>query len=117
MQCYKLFRSKPLRSPFEISKSLLNASSYQVKREWYRGVRPWRTMNNYTSYNLFGGVGGTVASESALRSAETLLSRVRVPPPAPWPNGAPESLRSPCYGLAINKNRNVFTILCLVSKA
>ncbi|GFN88783.1 hypothetical protein PoB_001528900 [Plakobranchus ocellatus] len=31
------------------------------------------------------GVGGTVASESALRSAGTLLSRVRAPPPASWP--------------------------------
>ncbi|GFO25903.1 hypothetical protein PoB_005240800 [Plakobranchus ocellatus] len=31
------------------------------------------------------GVGCTVASESALRSARTFLSRVRAPPPAPWP--------------------------------
>ncbi|GFO38112.1 hypothetical protein PoB_006461700 [Plakobranchus ocellatus] len=51
-----------------------------------------------------GGVGGTVASESALRSAGTILSRVRTPPPAPWPDGGPESLRSPCCGLAIYKN-------------
>ncbi|GFN77344.1 hypothetical protein PoB_000385000 [Plakobranchus ocellatus] len=51
-----------------------------------------------------GGVGGTVASESALRSAGTLLSRVRAPPPAPCPDGGPESLRSPCCGLAIYKN-------------
>ncbi|GFN80950.1 hypothetical protein PoB_000745600 [Plakobranchus ocellatus] len=49
------------------------------------------------------GVGGTVASESALRSAGTLLSRVRVLPPAPWPDGGPESLRSPWCGLAIYK--------------
>ncbi|GFN85795.1 hypothetical protein PoB_001230100 [Plakobranchus ocellatus] len=47
------------------------------------------------------GVGGTVANESTLRSAGTLLSRVRAPPPAPWPDGGPESLRSPCCGLAI----------------
>ncbi|GFO45014.1 acetylcholine receptor subunit alpha [Plakobranchus ocellatus] len=53
----------------------------------------------------FGGVGGTVASESALRSAGTLLSRVRAPPPAPWPDGGPESLRSPCWGLAIYKTQ------------
>ncbi|GFN84698.1 hypothetical protein PoB_001120400 [Plakobranchus ocellatus] len=33
------------------------------------------------------GVGSTVASESALRSAGTLLSRVRALPPAPWPDG------------------------------
>ncbi|GFO03677.1 frizzled-9-like [Plakobranchus ocellatus] len=49
------------------------------------------------------GVGGTVASESALRSAGTLLSRVRAPPTASWPDGGPESLRSPCCGLAIYK--------------
>ncbi|GFN83696.1 prolyl 4-hydroxylase subunit alpha-1-like protein [Plakobranchus ocellatus] len=51
------------------------------------------------------GVGGTVASESTLRSAGTLLSRVRAPPPAPWLDGGPESLRSPCCGLAIYKNQ------------
>ncbi|GFO46570.1 hypothetical protein PoB_007307500 [Plakobranchus ocellatus] len=57
-----------------------------------------------SSCSSFGGVGGTVASESALRSAGTLLSRVRAPPTAPWPDGGPESLRSPCCGLAIYKN-------------
>ncbi|GFO28447.1 hypothetical protein PoB_005495200 [Plakobranchus ocellatus] len=51
-----------------------------------------------------GGVGSTVACESALRSAGTLLSRVRAPLPAPWPDGGPESLRSPCCGLAVYKN-------------
>ncbi|GFN91076.1 hypothetical protein PoB_001758200 [Plakobranchus ocellatus] len=35
------------------------------------------------------GIGGTVASESALRSAGTLLSRVQHPPSAPWPDGGP----------------------------
>ncbi|GFO10986.1 hypothetical protein PoB_003749100 [Plakobranchus ocellatus] len=49
------------------------------------------------------GVGSTVASESALRSARILLSRVRAPPLAPWPDGGPESLRSRCCGLAIYK--------------
>ncbi|GFN80637.1 hypothetical protein PoB_000714300 [Plakobranchus ocellatus] len=49
----------------------------------------------------FGGVGGTVNSESALRSAAIPLSQVRAPPPAPWPDGGPESLRSPCCGLDI----------------
>ncbi|GFO28642.1 hypothetical protein PoB_005514700 [Plakobranchus ocellatus] len=49
------------------------------------------------------GAGSTVACESALRSAGTLLSRVRAPLPAPWPDGGPESLRSPCCGLAIYK--------------
>ncbi|GFN95789.1 cnpolydom [Plakobranchus ocellatus] len=47
-----------------------------------------------------GGVG-TVASESALRSAGTYLSRVRAPSPAPWPDGGPESLRASYCGLAI----------------
>ncbi|GFN79341.1 hypothetical protein PoB_000584700 [Plakobranchus ocellatus] len=50
------------------------------------------------------GVGSTVACESALRSAGTLLSRVRAPLPAPWPDGGPESLRSRCCGLAMYKN-------------
>ncbi|GFO21980.1 low-density lipoprotein receptor-related protein [Plakobranchus ocellatus] len=52
---------------------------------------------------MFRGVGSTVACESALRSAGTPLSRVRAPLPAPWPDGGPESLRSPCCGLAIYK--------------
>ncbi|GFO12153.1 sphingosine-1-phosphate lyase-like [Plakobranchus ocellatus] len=39
------------------------------------------------------GDGGTVASEF---SAGILLSRVRALPPAPWADGRPESLRSPC---------------------
>ncbi|GFN94107.1 hypothetical protein PoB_002061300 [Plakobranchus ocellatus] len=52
-----------------------------------------------------GGVGSTVACESALRSVGTFLSRVRAPLPAPWPDGGPESLRSPCCGLAIYKKK------------
>ncbi|GFN86252.1 hypothetical protein PoB_001275800 [Plakobranchus ocellatus] len=52
-----------------------------------------------------GGVGGIVDSESALRSAGTLLSRVRAPLSAPWPDGGSESLRSPCCGLAIFKKK------------
>ncbi|GFO13883.1 hypothetical protein PoB_004038800 [Plakobranchus ocellatus] len=51
------------------------------------------------------GAGGTVDSESAVRSAETLLSRVRTPPPGPWLVGGPESLRSTCCGLAIYNNQ------------
>ncbi|GFO01436.1 hypothetical protein PoB_002794100 [Plakobranchus ocellatus] len=47
-----------------------------------------------------GGVGGTVVSESALRSAGTLLSRIRAPLAAPWPDEGPKSLRSSCCGLA-----------------
>ncbi|GFO07900.1 hypothetical protein PoB_003440500 [Plakobranchus ocellatus] len=52
----------------------------------------------------YRGVGGTVASESVMRSAGILLSRVRAPPPAPWPKGGLESLRPHCCGLAIYKS-------------
>ncbi|GFN88810.1 hypothetical protein PoB_001531600 [Plakobranchus ocellatus] len=48
---------------------------------------------------------GTVDSKSALRSVGTILSRVRALPPAPWPGGGPESLKSPCCGLAIHKDQ------------
>ncbi|GFN85451.1 hypothetical protein PoB_001195700 [Plakobranchus ocellatus] len=58
---------------------------------------------------LIGGVGSIVARESALRSAGILLSRVRAPLPAPWPDGGPESLRSPCCGLAIYKKLKLIT--------
>ncbi|GFN93007.1 hypothetical protein PoB_001951300 [Plakobranchus ocellatus] len=40
-----------------------------------------------------GGVGGTVDSESAMKSAGTLLSQVRAPLLAPLLDGEPESLR------------------------
>ncbi|GFO05205.1 hypothetical protein PoB_003171000 [Plakobranchus ocellatus] len=49
------------------------------------------------------GVDGTVASESALRSAGNILSGVRAPPLAPWPDRGPESLRSPCCGPALKQ--------------
>ncbi|GFO10768.1 hypothetical protein PoB_003727300 [Plakobranchus ocellatus] len=63
-----------------------------------------RTKFNVLSAYLYiatGAVDGTVASESALRFARTLLSRVRAPPPTFWPYGGPESLRSFCCGLAL----------------
>ncbi|GFN86085.1 retrovirus-related pol polyprotein from type-1 retrotransposable element r2 [Plakobranchus ocellatus] len=62
--------------------------------------------NNKLIRRTDGGVGSTVACESALRSAGTLLSRVRAPLPAPWPDGGPESLRSSCCGLAIYKKNS-----------
>ncbi|GFN89764.1 hypothetical protein PoB_001627000 [Plakobranchus ocellatus] len=71
---------------------------------------PIRATILVVSLHSFGGLGGTVASESALRSAGTFLSRVRAPPPAPWPDGGPESLRSPCCGLAIYKKPSQFQI-------
>ncbi|GFO31070.1 hypothetical protein PoB_005757500 [Plakobranchus ocellatus] len=39
--------------------------------------------------------GGTEDRESALKFAETILSRDRAPSPALWPEGRPESLKSP----------------------
>ncbi|GFO07444.1 hypothetical protein PoB_003394900 [Plakobranchus ocellatus] len=55
---------------------------------------------------LKGGVGGTVDSESALRSEGTLLSRVRAPPSTPWPDVGPEGLSSPFCKLAIYTKPN-----------
>ncbi|GFN95144.1 hypothetical protein PoB_002165000 [Plakobranchus ocellatus] len=49
---------------------------------------------------ILGGVSHTVAGVSALRSAGTILSRVRAPLPAPRPDGEPECLRSTHCGLA-----------------
>ncbi|GFN92837.1 hypothetical protein PoB_001934300 [Plakobranchus ocellatus] len=51
------------------------------------------------------GVGGTVTSESTLRSAGNPLSQVQVLRLTRWPDGGPESLRSRCCGLvAMYKN-------------
>ncbi|GFO49942.1 hypothetical protein PoB_007644700 [Plakobranchus ocellatus] len=44
--------------------------------------------------HLLPGVGGTVHSESALRSVGTPLSRVRAAPPVPWQNEGPEGLKA-----------------------
>ncbi|GFO49690.1 hypothetical protein PoB_007619500 [Plakobranchus ocellatus] len=75
--------------------------------EGFQGKRailyPPRTPNMPRS-SCGGRVGSTVASKSALRSAGTLMSGVRAPPPAPWLGGGPESLGSPCCGLASYKN-------------
>ncbi|GFO08015.1 hypothetical protein PoB_003452000 [Plakobranchus ocellatus] len=60
------------------------------------------------------GIGGSVDSESALRSAGTLQSRVQAPPPVPWPDGGPESLRSPCCEQAMCKNQTSL-VLCVRS--
>ncbi|GFO00487.1 hypothetical protein PoB_002699200 [Plakobranchus ocellatus] len=50
------------------------------------------------------GCYGTVDSEFVLRSAETLLSRIRALPLVPWPDGGPESLRSRCLGQDVHKS-------------
>ncbi|GFO05769.1 hypothetical protein PoB_003227400 [Plakobranchus ocellatus] len=54
---------------------------------------------------LIGAIGGIVDSELTQGSAGIILFRVRVLPPAPWSSGGHESLRLPCYGLAILKDR------------
>ncbi|GFN98791.1 hypothetical protein PoB_002529700 [Plakobranchus ocellatus] len=43
-----------------------------------------RCIHQHREITTSAGIGGSVASESALRSAGTLLSRARAPPPAPW---------------------------------
>ncbi|GFO18462.1 hypothetical protein PoB_004496700 [Plakobranchus ocellatus] len=62
---------------------------------WYNLFGTYERLTNF--FLLIFSVGGTEDSESALRSAGTLLPRVRAPSPAP------ESLRSPCCGLAVYK--------------
>ncbi|GFN89731.1 hypothetical protein PoB_001623700 [Plakobranchus ocellatus] len=57
---------------------------------------------------FYHNVCGAEASESALTSAEDHLCWVQAPPPAPWPDRGPESLRLPSCGLAtLNKPTNV----------
>ncbi|GFN98214.1 histone-lysine N-methyltransferase SETMAR [Plakobranchus ocellatus] len=75
------------------------ADVFNTRRDWFNGTacQEKRVLHNCR------GVGSTVACESALRSAATLLSRVRAPLLAPWPDGGPESVRSSCCGLAIYK--------------
>ncbi|GFO15829.1 hypothetical protein PoB_004233400 [Plakobranchus ocellatus] len=62
-------------------------------------------------------VVGIVNTQPVLRFAGTLLWQVRAPPPAPWPGGGPESLRSPCCGLAIDAQKlmDLCTSPCLTS--
>ncbi|GFO21342.1 hypothetical protein PoB_004784700 [Plakobranchus ocellatus] len=57
---------------------------------------PFSSHDGGISGTVARGVDGTVASESALIYARILLSQVRAPSPAPWSDGGPESLRSPC---------------------
>ncbi|GFO48098.1 hypothetical protein PoB_007460300 [Plakobranchus ocellatus] len=72
----------------------------------------WRMLEGTTRKNKkLQNAGASVASESALRSAGILLSRVRAPPPTPLPDGGPESLRSPYCGLAVYKKTETSLIM------
>ncbi|GFO19977.1 hypothetical protein PoB_004648200 [Plakobranchus ocellatus] len=59
-------------------------------------------LHKISSYGDFTNFGGIVDSESALRSAEIILSRVH-PATVLWSDGRPKSLRSSCNGQAIKK--------------
>ncbi|GFN98014.1 hypothetical protein PoB_002452000 [Plakobranchus ocellatus] len=59
--------------------------------------------DNQGDESLLWGVGSTVACESALRSAGTLLSRVRARYRRPGLTEGLKAMRSPCCGLAIYK--------------
>ncbi|GFN77045.1 rho-associated protein kinase [Plakobranchus ocellatus] len=49
-----------------------------------------------------GNLGWLMFSKPTLRSTGTPLTWIRAPPPAPWPEEGPQSLRSPC-GWGVNK--------------
>ncbi|GFO11037.1 hypothetical protein PoB_003754200 [Plakobranchus ocellatus] len=67
----------------------------------------------YALYTCIGYVGGTVDRKSALRPAVTLLSQTRTPPLAVWPDGVPNSLRSPLCGRTIYKNQTQYKSVVL----
>ncbi|GFO40083.1 hypothetical protein PoB_006658800 [Plakobranchus ocellatus] len=79
--------------------------SQKLKSEESRVIFMDEKLNHWLQSHAWG-VSGTVTCESVLRSAGTLLSRVLAPPPAPWPDGRPGSLRSSCCGLAIYRQSN-----------
>ncbi|GFN79249.1 hypothetical protein PoB_000575500 [Plakobranchus ocellatus] len=86
------------------------SSSLAMPRQvWYepqaqfKDSRTLQSVNNKVTSGFQGSVGGSVASESTLRYAGTLLSRVRDPQPEPG-LGRPESLSPPCCGLAMYNN-------------
>ncbi|GFO22462.1 hypothetical protein PoB_004896700 [Plakobranchus ocellatus] len=84
--------NKSSRSSSSSSNSNSNSSSSNNNNNNnnnYEEMRP----TPCAPYAIIRGVGSRVVSESALRSAGTLLSRVQAPLPAPWPDGGPKSLR------------------------
>ncbi|GFO48996.1 hypothetical protein PoB_007550100 [Plakobranchus ocellatus] len=70
-----------------------------------------QTQERRVRTNFGAGYGNCSANQReitghpARRSAGILPSWVRAPPPAPWTDGGPKSLRSPCCGLAIHNNQ------------
>ncbi|GFN88044.1 hypothetical protein PoB_001455000 [Plakobranchus ocellatus] len=89
-----------------------------------------RPSKHLFTVSLYKDVGGTVDRESILRAPGTLLSRVRAPPQAPWPDGGPESLRSHvvvrlqkpnfylcifCFGISVVRNLADDKIKCFSS--
>ncbi|GFO43854.1 hypothetical protein PoB_007035900 [Plakobranchus ocellatus] len=61
------------------------AGTYPTMMHWSRPAQPAALLPPVLPSGR-GGIGGTVASVSALRSAATLPSRVRVLPSAPRPD-------------------------------
>ncbi|GFN99947.1 hypothetical protein PoB_002645300 [Plakobranchus ocellatus] len=91
-----------------VSKDTVHKYRTVVSSSCQHGITPALLTENKVKATVHlckGGVGGSVTSESALRSAGTFLWRVRAPSLAPCPDGGPESLRSPCCGLAIYKKQ------------
>ncbi|GFO18546.1 hypothetical protein PoB_004505100 [Plakobranchus ocellatus] len=87
-----------------MSEHLIDLTPFTVKRT---DVLKWLDVRaDYVviHHHHHRGVGGAVDSEFALRSAGILLTRVRrASQPTPWLDRGPESLRSPCFGLAMHK--------------
>ncbi|GFO33091.1 hypothetical protein PoB_005959600 [Plakobranchus ocellatus] len=61
------------------------------------------SLDTYSNFLVLRDDNGTVDSESALRSAGILMSGVRAPQPALWPDGGPKILRSLLCKLALYK--------------
>ncbi|GFN94755.1 hypothetical protein PoB_002126100 [Plakobranchus ocellatus] len=100
--CYQLFSG--LRKNFNaahaycrtqggyIARDTTAAIHNKIKRYIVNAAKSSTHPNSFW-LGLTGGIGGTVDSGSALRSAGITLLRDRAPPPTPWPNGGPESPR------------------------
>ncbi|GFN99222.1 hypothetical protein PoB_002572800 [Plakobranchus ocellatus] len=101
----------PVDETFQRTDNLVSSSDSVEDDDEHRAIQPMHQTSEHLSVTESQPVhrapyqNGAVSSDPALRSAGTLLLRVRAPPPASWPDGGPESLRSPCCGLAIYKTQ------------